>query len=150
MTSLTLTGVGVFATLFDNHTGKDISTTLSARAYFIMSATAGPYVAYKPGFADKLKQHWWKFIIIGLSDFYSTYLQMLGFNYTSVASNQVITIGIYTLFVVILALFMIKTRYNCKLIHCVSNFISTCSMIIVIWQDLVETHNAGMYMHLLA
>jgi len=145
MTSLTLTGVGVFATLFDNHTGKDISTTLSAGAYFILSATAGPYVAYKPGFVDKLKQHWWKFIIIGLSDFYSTYLQTLGFKYTSVASNQVITIGIYTLFVVILALFMIKTRY--KLIHYVSIIIGTGGMIIVIWQDLVETHNAGMYIY---
>ena len=75
MTSLALTGTGVFATLFDNPTGKDISTTLSARTYFILSATADSHVAYKPGFVDNLKQHWWKFIIIGLSDFYSTCLR---------------------------------------------------------------------------
>ena len=55
MTSLALTGTGVFATLFDNHTGKDISITLSARAYFILSATADSHVAYKPGFVDNLK-----------------------------------------------------------------------------------------------
>ena len=57
--------------LFDDHTGKDISTTLSAGAYFIFSATAGPYVAYQQGFVDKIKQYWWKFVIIGIADFYS-------------------------------------------------------------------------------
>ena len=75
--SIIITGMGVFATLFGKHTGKEVSTTMSAGAYFILSATAGPCVAYKAGFVDKLKQHWWKFLIIGLSDFYSTYLRTL-------------------------------------------------------------------------
>ena len=58
LTSLALTGLNVFATLFSNHTGKDISTTLSAGAYFILGVTVGPCVAYQPGFVDKLKQYW--------------------------------------------------------------------------------------------
>ena len=135
--------MGVFATLFSNHTGKDISTTLSAGAYFILSLTAGPCVAYKPGFADMLKKYWWKFMIIALADFYSTYLQTLAYRYTSVSSNMLITTGFYTLFVVILSLFMIKTRY--KLIHYASIVISTIGMVIVVWQDLVDTKNAGSY-----
>ena len=143
ITSLTLTGLGVFATLFGDHTGKDISTTLSAGAYFILSVTAGPCVAYKAGFVDKLKQYWWKFFIIGLADFYSTYLQTLAFRYTSVSSNLLITTGIYTLFVIILSLFMIRTRY--KLIHYISVIISIIGMVIVVWQDLVDTKNAGTY-----
>ena len=141
MTSMALTGLGVFATLLDDHTHKDISTTLTGGAYFMLSATVGLYVAYKPGFIEKLKQHWWKFVIIGLADFYSTYLQTLSFKYTSVSSNQVITTGCYTLFVIVLALFMIKTRY--KLIHYAAIIISTSGMVIVVWQDLVKTQNAG-------
>lgn len=136
ITSLTLTGLGVFATLFDNLTGKDISTTLTAGAYFILSATAGIHMAYQPDFFDKLKQHWWKFMIIGLSDFYSTYLQTLAFSYTSVSSNMLITTGFYMLFVIILSLFMMRTKY--KLIHYLSIVISTIGMVIVIWQDLVS------------
>ena len=85
--SLSLTGIGVFVTLFASHTRRDVSTTFSAGIYFILSATAGPCVAYQPGFVDKLKRHWWKFMIIGLADFYSTYLQTLAFNYTSVSST---------------------------------------------------------------
>jgi len=84
-----VTGLGVFSTLLYNHTGKDISSTLTAGAYYILSAIVGPYIACKPGFVDKIRQHWWKFIILGLADVYSTYLQTLGFKYTSVASNQV-------------------------------------------------------------
>ena len=142
MTSLVLTGLGVLTTLFDNHTGKDISTTLSSGAYFILSATAGPYMACQPGFTDKLKKLWWKFLIIALSDFYSTYLQTLAYSYTSVPSDMLITVGFYTLFVVILALFMIKTRY--KLIHYISIIVSTGGMVVVIWQDLMENQSTGM------
>ena len=87
--SAALTGLGVFSTLIDKHTGKDIPSTLTAGAYYILSATVGPYIACKPGFVDKLKQHWWKFIVLGVADVYCTYLQTLGFKYTSVASNQV-------------------------------------------------------------
>ena len=87
--SLTVTGLGVFTTLLNDHTGKDISSTLTAGAYYILSATVLPYVAYKPGFVDKIKKHWWKFIFLGMADVYGTYLQTLAFKYTSVASNQV-------------------------------------------------------------
>ena len=142
-TSLMVTGLGVFTDLFDDHTGKDIPTTLTGGAYFILSATAGPYMACQPGFIDKLKQLWWKFVIIGLSDFYSSYLQTLAFKYTSIPSNMLITAGFYTFFVIILSVFMIKTRY--KLIHYASIIISTGGMVIVIWQDLLDNKSAGMY-----
>lgn len=87
--SLLATGNGVFATLLGKHTGKDVSSTLTAGAYYILSATIGPYIACKTGFVDKIRQHWWKFLIIGLADVYGTYLQTLGYKYTSVASNEV-------------------------------------------------------------
>ena len=87
--SLLLTGIGVFATLFASHTKRDVSTTLSAGIYLILTATAGPYVVFQPGFIGKLKQCWWKFLIIGFADFYSIYLQTLAFNYTSISSTQV-------------------------------------------------------------
>ena len=77
--SLVATGIGVFATLLHDLTGKDVSSTLTAGAFFILSATVGPYIACKPGFVDKIKQHWWKFIIVGLSDVCGTYLQTLAF-----------------------------------------------------------------------
>ena len=142
-TSLALTGVGVFTSLFDDHTGKDISTTLSAGAYFIFSVTAGPYVTYQQGFVDKIKQYWWKFVIIGIADFYSIYLQTLAFDYTSVSSNLLIVTSFYALFVIILSLFMTKTRY--KLIHYVSIIVSTSGMVIVFWRDLIENQNPGIY-----
>ena len=143
ITSLMMTGLGVFATSFGNHTGKDVSTTLSAGAYFMLSATAGPCLAYKTGFVDKLKLYWWKFFIIASADFYSTYLQTLAFRYTSVSSNLLITTGFYTLFVIVLSLFMIKTRY--KLIHYISVIISVIGMVIVVWQDLGDDKSAGIY-----
>ena len=144
-TSLTLTGVGVFTNLLDDQTGKDISTTLSAGVYFIFSATTGSYVAYQPGFVDKLRQYWWKFVIIGTADFYSIYLQTLAFDYTSVSSNLLIVTSFYALFVIILSLFMIKIRY--KLIHYVSIIVSTSGMVIVLWRDLIEDQSSGMYIH---
>ena len=139
--SIIITGMGVFATLFGDHTGKEVSTTMSAGAYFILSATAGPCVAYKAGFVDKLKQHWWKFLIIGLSDFYSTYLRTLALRYTSMSSNFSVTTGSYTFFVIILSLFMIRTRY--KLIHYISVIISIVGIVVVVWQDLVNPASAG-------
>ncbi|XP_065907818.1 solute carrier family 35 member F1-like [Dysidea avara] len=132
--SVTVTGLGVFSTLLDNHTGKDISSTLTAGAYYILSATVGPYIACKPGFVDKIKQHLWKFIILGLADVYATYLQTLAFKYTSVASNQAITNVSVTIFVAILSLFMIKTRY--KLIHYSAMLTSSAGTVIVILEDL--------------
>ena len=87
--SLLLAGIGVFAALFANHSKRDVSTTLSAGIYLILTATAGPYVVFKPEFVGKLKQCWWKFLIIGFADFYSIYLQTLAFNYTSMSSTQV-------------------------------------------------------------
>ena len=87
--SLLVTGIGVFATLFVNHTERNVSTTLSAGVYYILCATVGPYVAYQWGFVEQLKQYWWKFMIIGFLDFYSTYFRTLALSYTSVSSNQV-------------------------------------------------------------
>ena len=144
VTSLIVTALGVFTDLFDDHTGKAIPTTLTGGVYFILSATAGPYMACQPGFIDKLKQLWWKFVIIGLSDFYNTYLQTLAFKYTSIPSNMLITAGFNTFFIIILSVFMIKTRY--KLIHYASIIISTGGMVIVIWQDLLDSKSAGMHM----
>ena len=86
---LFLTGIGIFATSFANHTERNVPTVLTAGIYFTLSTTAGPYVAYQSGFVDQLKQYWWKFVIIGLSHFYGTYLQMLAYSYISLSSNQV-------------------------------------------------------------
>jgi len=45
-----------------------------------------PYVSYQPGFMDRVKKNWWKFVILGM---YGIYLQTIAFKYNSVASNQV-------------------------------------------------------------
>jgi len=87
--SLMLTGIGVFATLLHHRTGKDVSSTLTAGAFFILSATVGPYIACKPGFVNNIKEHWWKFIIIGIVDVYGNYLHNVAYKYASVVSNQV-------------------------------------------------------------
>ncbi|XP_065908540.1 solute carrier family 35 member F1-like [Dysidea avara] len=139
--SVLLTGIGVFATLLHDHTGKDVSSTLTAGAFFILSATVGSYVAYKPGFVDKIKQHWWKFIFLGLADVYGTYLQNVAFKYISVVSNQVITSSTCTLFIIILATIVIKTRY--KLIHYVAIIIGTLGMVLLLLQDIKENKDQG-------
>ena len=89
MLSLFWTGFGVFITLLDNHTGKDISTTLAAGVYFVLSATCGPYMALQRNFVAKLKSNWWKFIILGVADVQGAYLQNLSLKYTTVTSNMV-------------------------------------------------------------
>ena len=88
--SLLVTGLGVFTTLLENHTGEDVSSTLTAGVFFLMSAFLGPYIACRPGFLKKLQHYWWKCTIVAIGDVYGTYLQTLGFKFTSVASNQVL------------------------------------------------------------
>ena len=87
--SLFWTGFGVFVTLLDNHTGKDISTTLAAGVYFVLTVTCGPYMALQRNFVAKIKANWWKFIILGVSDVQGVYLQNLSLKYTTVTSNTV-------------------------------------------------------------
>ena len=83
------TGLGVFVILLDNHTGKDISTTLAAGVYFVLSLTCGPYMALQRNFVAKLKTNWWKFVILGITDVQGSYLQNLALKYTTVTSSMV-------------------------------------------------------------
>lgn len=87
--SLLWTGTGVFITLLDRHTRKDISTTLAAGIYFALSATCGPYMALQRNFVAKLKTNWWKFLILGVADVQGTYLQNLALKDTNITSALV-------------------------------------------------------------
>ena len=87
--ALLWTGFGVFATLLDNHTRKDISATLAAGIFFVLAATCGPCMAVQRNFVAKLKANWWKFLILGIADVQGAYLQVLGLKYTTVTSNMV-------------------------------------------------------------
>ena len=87
--ALLWTGFGVFAELLNNHTGKDISSTLAAGIFFILAATCGPVMAVKRDFVAKLKAYWWKFLILGIAGVQGDYLQILGLKYTTVTSNMV-------------------------------------------------------------
>ncbi|XP_065906881.1 solute carrier family 35 member F2-like isoform X2 [Dysidea avara] len=120
--SLTVTGLGVFTTLLNDH-------------------TVLPYVAYKPGFVDKIKKHWWKFIFLGMADVYGTYLQTLAFKYTSVASNQAIANASITGFVAVISLFVMKTKF--KMIHYASMLISCAGMVMVILEDFNSDSDGG-------
>ncbi|XP_065908206.1 solute carrier family 35 member F2-like isoform X2 [Dysidea avara] len=139
--SLLVTGLGVFATLLENHTGEDVSSTLTAGVFFILTACLGPYIACRPDFLKKLRHYWWKCTIVAIGDVYGTYLQTLGFKFTSVASNQAITNGSMTVFVAALSILLIKKKY--KLIHYISIIISTAGMVIVILEDLKTDISKG-------
>ena len=89
MLSLLWTGNGVFVALLDDHTGKDISTTLTAGVYFVLSLTCGPYMALQRNFLAKLKANWWKFLILGITDVQGSYLQNLALKDTTVTSSMV-------------------------------------------------------------
>ncbi|XP_065907504.1 solute carrier family 35 member F2-like isoform X2 [Dysidea avara] len=136
-----VTGIGVFTTLLENHTGEDISSTLTAGVFFLMSAILSPYIACRPDFLKKLRRYWWKCTIVAIGDVCGTYLQTLGFKFTSVASNQAITNGSMTVFVAALSILLIKKKY--KLIHYISIIISTAGMVIVILEDLKTDTNKG-------
>ena len=90
--ALLWTGFGVFATLLDNHTEQDISSTLAAGIYFVLAATCGPCMATQRNFVAKLKANWWKFLILGIADVQGAYLQVLGLRYTTVTINMVSTL----------------------------------------------------------
>ncbi|XP_065907997.1 solute carrier family 35 member F2-like isoform X1 [Dysidea avara] len=147
--SLFWTGFGVFVTLLDNHTGKDISTTLAAGVYFVLTVTCGPYMALQRNFVAKIKANWWKFIILGVSDVQGVYLQNLSLKYTTVTSNTVIVNGANVVWVVILSVFLVKTRY--KLVHYIAMLISTVGMVVLIIEDLKSKsdNNSGGDNHLL-
>jgi len=85
----------VFVALLDNHTGKDISTTLAAVVYFVLSVTCGPYMALQRNFGAKLKANWWKFLIVGVTDVQGSYLQNLSLKDTTVTSSMVIVLFLY-------------------------------------------------------
>ena len=95
MMSLLYTGTGVFVILLDNHTGKDISTTLAAGVYFVLSVTCGPYMALQRNFVAKLKANWWKFLILGIANVQGSYLQNLSLKDTTVTSSMVMNIILF-------------------------------------------------------
>ncbi|XP_065907708.1 solute carrier family 35 member F2-like isoform X2 [Dysidea avara] len=139
--SLLWTGTGVFVILLDNHTGKDISTTLAAGVYFVLSVTCGPYMALQKNFVAKLKANWWKFLILGIANVQGSYLQNLSLKDTTVTSSMVIDNGASTVWIVILSLFLIKTRY--KLVHYVSMIICTVGMVVVMFEDFTSSKSGG-------
>lgn len=87
--ALLWTGTGVFVTLLDHHTRKDISTTLAAGVYFALSATFGLYMAFQRNFVAKLKTNWWKFLILGAVDVQGVHLQNLALKDTTITSALV-------------------------------------------------------------
>ncbi|XP_065908911.1 solute carrier family 35 member F2-like [Dysidea avara] len=141
MLSLLWTGTGVFVILLDNHTGRDISTTLAAGVYFVLSVTCGPYMALQRNFVAKVKANWWKFLILGIADVQGVYLQNLSLKDTTVTSSMVIDNGASIVWIVILSLFLIKTRY--KLVHYVSMIICTAGMVVLIFEDFKSAKSGG-------
>ena len=78
--------------MLDNHTRNEISTTLAAGVYFVLSVTFGPYMALQRNFVTKLKSNWWKFLILGIADVQGAYLQNLSLKDTTVTSSMVMNL----------------------------------------------------------
>lgn len=87
--SLLFTGYGVFTILLENHSRHEISITLAAGVYFVLSATCGVYMAFQEDFIEKLRANWWKFLFLGVVDVEGLYLQNVALKFTTITSNIV-------------------------------------------------------------
>ncbi|XP_065908534.1 solute carrier family 35 member F2-like isoform X2 [Dysidea avara] len=90
-------------------------------------------MALQKNFVTKLKANWWKFVILGIADVQGAYLQILGLKYTTVTSNMVIIHGASVIWIVLLSVFLTKTRY--RLVHYLAMVICTLGMAVVIYED---------------
>ncbi|XP_065907126.1 solute carrier family 35 member F1-like isoform X2 [Dysidea avara] len=90
-------------------------------------------MALQRNFVAKLKTNWWKFVILGITDVQGSYLQNLALKYTTVTSSMVIVNGASVVWVVVLSIFLLKTKY--KLVHYVAMTICTAGVVILIFED---------------
>ncbi|XP_065907844.1 solute carrier family 35 member F2-like isoform X2 [Dysidea avara] len=114
--ALLLSGTGVFSQLLQlNYDVENIACTQTFPNYIALFLTFGVSLACRGDIDRVIREHWWEYILLTILDVEINYLAVLGYQYTTIASNQSILNGFTIVGTVILSLLCLRVQY--KMIH---------------------------------
>ena len=85
-----LSGTGVFSQLLQiKYKVTNIATTQTFPNYIVLILTFGVALGVRGDIDKVVREHWWEYIILAAIDVETNYLNVLAYQYTTIASAQV-------------------------------------------------------------
>ena len=88
--ALLLSGTGVFSQLLQvKYNVTNTATTQTFPNYILLIVTFGVALGVRGDIDKVIREHWWEYIILAIIDVETNYLNVLAYEYTTIASAQV-------------------------------------------------------------
>ena len=88
--ALLLSGTGVFSQLLQvKYKVTNTATTQTFPNYILLILTFGVALGVRGDIDKVIREHWWEYIILAIIDVETNYLNVLAYEYTTIASAQV-------------------------------------------------------------
>ena len=88
--ALLLSGTGVFSQLLQvKYNVTNTATTQTFPNYILLIMTFGVALGVRGDIDKVIREHWWEYIILAIIDVETNYLNVLAYEYTTIASAQV-------------------------------------------------------------
>ena len=88
--ALLLSGTGVFSQLLQvKYNVTNTATTQTFPNYILLIITFGVALGVRGDIDKVIREHWWEYIILAIIDVETNYLNVLAYEYTTIASAQV-------------------------------------------------------------
>ena len=88
--ALLLSGTGVFSQLLQiKYKVTNVATTQTFPNYIVLILTFGVSLGLRGDLDKIIREHWWEYIVLAIIDVETNYLNVLAYQYTTIASAQV-------------------------------------------------------------
>ena len=88
--ALLLSGTGVCSQLLQvKYKVTNVATTQTFPNYIVLILTFGVPLAIRGDIDKVIREHWWEYIVLAVIDVETNYLNVLAYQYTTIASAQV-------------------------------------------------------------
>jgi len=88
--ALLLSGTGVFSQLLQiKYKVTNVATTQTFPNYIVLLITFGVPLGIRGEIEKVIRAHWWEYIMLAIIDVETNYLNVLAYQYTTIASAQV-------------------------------------------------------------
>ena len=89
-----ISGTGVFSQLLQiKYNITNVATTQTFPNYIMLTLTFGVSLALRGDIDKVIQDHWWEYILLAIIDVEINYLNVLAYQYTTIASAQVCPIN---------------------------------------------------------
>ena len=88
--AILLSGTGVLSQLLQiKYKVTNVAATQTFPNYIVLVLTFGVALAIRGDINKVVRQHWWEYIVLAIIDVETNYLNVLAYQYTTIASAQV-------------------------------------------------------------